>query len=86
MKIALIAPLKNEDKKTKDIIRFPMISLLYIAALTPSEHEIQIIEEEVGIVDYNMDCDLVAITCMTATAHRAYRISEEFMRREKLSS
>ncbi len=60
-----------------------MISLLYIAALTPKEHELTIIEEEVALVNYDMDCDLVAITCMTATAHRAYTISEEFMKRGK---
>jgi radical SAM superfamily enzyme YgiQ (UPF0313 family) len=60
-----------------------MISLLYIAALTPEEHELSIIEEEGDPIDFNMECDLIAITCMTATANRAYRLSEEFMRRGK---
>ena len=83
MKIALIAPVKNEDKKTRDIIRFPMISLLYIAALTPPEHEVTIVEEEVEPVNFNMECDLVAITCMTATAKKSYKISEEFRKRGK---
>jgi radical SAM superfamily enzyme YgiQ (UPF0313 family) len=83
MKIALIAPVKGESAKTKDIIRFPMISLLYIAALTPPEHEVTIVEEEVEPVNFDMDCDLVAITCMTATAKKAYRISEEFRKRGK---
>ncbi len=71
MKITLIAPIKDKDLKTRDIIRFPMISLLYIAAMTPEKHELVIVEEEVEDVDYDMACDLVAITCMTATAHRA---------------
>lgn len=83
MKIVFIAPLKNADKKTKDIIRFPMISLLYIAAMTPPEHEVCIVEEEVAVVNLDTDCDLVAITCMTATARRAYFIAEEFMKRGK---
>ena len=83
MKIALIAPVKNEDKKTRDIIRFPMISLLYIAALTPPEHEVTIVEEEVEPVNFNMECDLVAITCMTATAKKSYKISDEFRKRGK---
>ena len=72
MKIALIAPVKGESTKTRDIIRFPMISLLYIAALTPPEHEVTIVEEEVEPVNFDMECDLVAITCMTATAKKAY--------------
>ncbi len=83
MKITLIAPIKDKDLKTRDIIRFPMISLLYIAAMTPEKHELVIVEEEVEDVDYDMACDLVAITCMTATAHRAYEISAEFMKRGK---
>lgn len=83
MKIILIAPVQKENKKTRDIIRFPMISLLYIAALTPERHEVTILEEEAEPIDFDMACDLVAVTCMTATAHRAYKISEEFMKRGK---
>ena len=60
-----------------------MISLLYIAALTPPEHEVTIVEEEVESVRFDMDCDLVAITCMTATAKKSYSISEEFRKRGK---
>ncbi len=84
MKIVLIAPVKNKAVKTRDIIRFPMISLLYIAAMTPEHHELTIVEEEVEDVNFDMACDLVAITCMTATAHRAYEISAEYRKRGKL--
>lgn len=83
MKILLIAPIRNTGHKTRDIIRFPMISLLYIAALTPQEHGVRILEEENEELDYNIECDLVGITCMTATAGRAYIISEEFRKRGK---
>ncbi|SHH64335.1 Radical SAM superfamily enzyme YgiQ, UPF0313 family [Sporobacter termitidis DSM 10068] len=83
MKIVLIAPVRDEGRKTRDIIRFPMVSLLYIAALTPEKHDVTIVEEEAESVDYSMECDLVAITSMTATAKRSYKISEEFMRRGK---
>ena len=83
MKITLIAPVVNKDQKTKDVIRFPMISLLYIAAMTPPAHELVIIEEEVEEINFDMDCDLVAITCMTATAYRAYDIAAQFRKRGK---
>lgn len=83
MKILLIAPIKDPSVKTRYIIRFPMVSLLYIAALTPEEHEVRILEEETEKLDYNIPCDLVGITCMTATANRAYKISEEFRKRGK---
>ena len=83
MKILLIAPMKDPSVKTRYIIRFPMVSLQYIAALTPEKHDIRILEEEVEELDYNIQCDLVGITCMTATANRAYKISEEFRKRGK---
>jgi Fe-S oxidoreductase len=83
MNILLVAPIKENGHKTPHITRFPMISLLYIAALTPEEHNIRIIEEEVEDLKFNIDCDIVAITCMTATANRAYNISDEFRKRGK---
>ena len=83
MKILLISPVKDASKKTVEMVRFPMISLLYIAAMTPDWHEVSIVEEETDIVDFDADCDLVGITCMTATAPRAYVISMEFRKRGK---
>ena len=83
MKILLIAPVKDPSVKTRQAIRFPMVSLLYIAALTPREHEIRILEEETEELRYDIECDLVGITCMTATANRGYAISEEFRKRGK---
>ena len=83
MKILLISPVKDISRKTVDMIRFPMISLLYIAAMTPEKHEVTIVEEEADTLDLDTECDLVAITCMTATAHRAYEISAQFRKRGK---
>ena len=85
MKILLIAPAKDSDpsRNSKRAIRFPMISLLYIAALTPEKHDVRIIEEEDQPTDFNTPCDLVGITCMTGTATRAYKIADEFRRRGK---
>ena len=83
MKILLIAPVKDIEKKTIDIIRFPMISLLYIAAATPDRHQVTIVEEETETLDFETDCDLVGITCMTAAAPRAYTIAAEFRKRGK---
>lgn len=85
MKILLISPTKDEDptRKIEKTIRFPMISLLYIAALTENRHDVRIIEEEDQKVDYNTACDLVGITCMTGTASRAYKLADEFRKRGK---
>ena len=83
MKILLVAPSKESDssRKVSGMIRFPQISLRYVAALTPPEHEVTLIEEEIQTLDMEADCDLVAITCMTATAPRAYEIADGFRKR-----
>lgn len=87
-KILLIAPSHSvtdhkEQRKGKDL-RMPMISLLYIAAMTPQDrYEVDIVEEEVEKLDFNTECDLVGITSMTASAYRAYDIAGEFKKRGK---
>ncbi len=57
---------------------FSMLSLLSVAALTPPEHEIRLIDEQVDDMPTNGDFDLVGITAMTATAPRAYELGDYF--------
>ena len=85
MKILLIDPCKEPmvGKRKRGVTRFPQISLLYIAALTPAPHTVRILEEEMEPIDFDAPCDLVGITCMTANAPRAYDLADEFRRRGK---
>jgi len=86
MRILLISPVKSSQlsRKTPGSIRFPMVSLLYLAGLTPPEHQVSLLEEETEELDFGADCDLVGISTMTATASRAYAIADEFRRRGKI--
>jgi radical SAM superfamily enzyme YgiQ (UPF0313 family) len=52
-----------------------------LAGLTPSEVEVRLIDENVEAVNTNADVDWVAITCMTASAPRAYAIADAFRER-----
>ena len=83
MKMLLIAPSKGERaiNKTRAMIRFPQVSLLYVAALTPAEHQVVVVEEENQPLNSSEKWDLVGITCMTATAPRAYQLADELRRR-----
>jgi radical SAM superfamily enzyme YgiQ (UPF0313 family) len=56
----------------------PALTLPYIAALTPREHRVQIIDECVDRVEVGRAVDLVAITSMTVQAPRAYQIADRF--------
>ena len=77
MKLHLIYP---------DWGHFPLVYRRYIqvmgpaivAALTPPEIEIVFSDERIQPVDFDMDCDLVAISMMTSQANRAYEIADSY--------
>ena len=76
MKITLISPsfMKVKTRRVGKLARFfkvPPMGLLNVAAVTPSDIELTIIDAP----------DLVGISAMTATASRAYEIASKF--REK---
>ncbi|MCX7667733.1 MAG: B12-binding domain-containing radical SAM protein, partial [Atribacterota bacterium] len=82
LKIVLIAPDAGGARKKKArYVPFPQASLPLIAALTPQEHEVKIVDERLEEIDFGEPCDLVGITAMTATAFRAYQIADEFRKR-----
>jgi radical SAM superfamily enzyme YgiQ (UPF0313 family) len=84
MKIKLICPtsydLNNKLIKVNKAT-LPPLSILYIAGLTPKEHDVTIVDECVQTIDFDEPVDLVGITSMTFTAKRAYQIAGEFRKR-----
>jgi radical SAM superfamily enzyme YgiQ (UPF0313 family) len=88
MKILLVSLIKDylradRPKKPKGTIflRFPSLALANIAALTPDKHDIQVCDEQISPIDYDLDVDLVAISVNTSISQRAYEIADNF--REK---
>lgn len=57
------------------------LSLPTVAALTPKDIDIEIIDENVEPIDFNDRVDLVGISFFTAFANRAYEIADEFRKR-----
>ena len=83
MKILLISPTIDTQKRTNKGLMMPQLALYILEGLTPIEHEVKIIEEEIADIDLNEDCNLVGISCMTANAPRAYELCKEFKKRGK---
>lgn len=88
MKILLISLIKDfikadKPKKPKGTIflRFPSLALANIAALTPKDDKITIIDEQISPINYNLDVDLVAISVNTSIANRAYEIADNFRKK-----
>lgn len=61
----------------------PSITLPHIAALTPKNHTVEIINENYDDVDFDQNVDLVGLSCLTEAAPRVYQIADEFRERGK---
>lgn len=91
MKILLVfpridhGPLTCQDKGSfiSLLLGNPIITLPYLAAITPQQHSVKIVNENFEDLDFNQDADLIGITSYTMTAPRVYEISDEFRRRNK---
>ncbi len=82
MRIAFIIPRWPKDSFW-DVIafKFPLLSTSLLAGLTPSHHQMSIIDESLSEIDFNQEVDVVAITAITPLAPRGYEIADQF--REK---
>jgi radical SAM superfamily enzyme YgiQ (UPF0313 family) len=93
MKILLILPAGDRVRVTRAnphvpkraMLRFSVLPLTMVAALTPREYEVRVVDENVEPLDFDAECDLAGITFMTALAPRAYEIAREFRARGKIA-
>lgn len=92
MKILLVLPAGERVRVTREnpvvprraMLRFSVLPLTAVAALTPTEHDVEIVDENVQPLDFDASVDLVGVTFMTALAPRAYEIAREFRDRGKI--
>ena len=61
--------------------QLPPLSLKQVAAVTPPEWDVQLIDEVQEELNFDGDYDLVGITAMTHQAVRAYQIADSFRSR-----
>lgn len=81
-KLLLINPVQEPMVTLGSVpmLRLSPTSLAYLAALTPSDWDIRITDENIEPFTFK-DADLVGITAMTSNAPRAYDISEQYRRK-----
>jgi len=91
MKILLVFPevlhgqttIKDKGSWNAKLFGNPIITLPHMAAITPKEYDVKIVNENYMTLDFDEECDIVAISCYTMTAPRVYEIADEFRRRGK---
>lgn len=62
----------------------PPLGLAILAALTPREFDVTIVDENIEEIDFDADCDLVALSAMTIQESRLFEIADAFRRRGRL--
>lgn len=81
-RLLLISPVASRSLMGGDFFfRMPCLALLKVAALTPPEWDVRVVDEKVETLDLEQGADLVGITAVTPTAPRAYVIADHFRRR-----
>jgi len=81
MKLELIVPATQENSQKRKKAVLPPLGLAMVAALTPPEVEVSLTDENVTVIDFEKEVNLVGITALTATAPRAYEIADNFRAR-----
>ncbi len=92
MKILLVLPAAENVRVTsattsvpaRAMLRFSVLPLTAVAAVTPANHELAICDENVEALDFDADVDLVGVSFMTAVARRAYEIADRFRARGRI--
>ena len=62
----------------------PPITGIHLAALTPPEHQVRVIHQQVEPVPLDTDADLVALSFFTGFAEEAYRLANTFRQKGKV--
>ncbi|RLF93100.1 B12-binding domain-containing radical SAM protein [Thermococci archaeon] len=80
MRILLVMPHSREKIKFPQLM-YPALALQQVAGITPKNHSVKIIDERYERLNFNEECDIVGIYCLTYHANRVYQIADEFRRR-----
>ena len=91
MRICLIAPKNPESFWTFDRILpslnkkcvFPNLSLPTVAGITPREHDVVLMDENVEPIDFDVDADIIGLTGYVIHKRRIFELAAEFRRRGK---
>ncbi len=83
MLIILIQPKMNKRPMDTDLKTrmSPSLALLTLMRLTPKEHEVVIVNENIESIDFNCEADLVGISITLDVLPRACSIADEFRKR-----
>jgi radical SAM superfamily enzyme YgiQ (UPF0313 family) len=81
MKIDIIVVYVQRYEKGHEFDFVPPTTGVHLAALTETRHDVRVFHEQVDVIDYETDADLVAISFFSGFAREAYRLADVFRSR-----
>ena len=82
-KLLLVQPKFLNSELDRNIKTIYPLGLGYLAAHVPPGWEVEIKDEQIESLQFDVDADVVGITTTTLTANRAYAVAAEFQKRKK---
>ena len=85
-KLLIVQPTYYRSKSDRSLYKTKKrtltgLTLPYLAALTPRDWHVELVDEQLSDIDFDVPVDLVAITAWTINSFRAYDIAGEFRKR-----
>ena len=81
MKILLVMPHPNPKRNFFGKFDYPSLTLQQVAAVTPPEYDVEIVDERYEPINFDKHYDLVGISCLTYNSIRGYEVAAEFRKR-----
>lgn len=78
MKILYVTPHPHAKYGLFSRFTYPSLTLKQLAAITPPEHSVEIVDERIERINFKKNYDAVGISCMTYNSLRGYEVAEEF--------
>src|SRR5688572_15712173 len=83
MKIAIIIAYIPRYERGHEINFVPPITGIHLAALTPPQHQVEVIHQQLNSINLDLEADLIAISFFSGFAPAAYSIATAFRERGK---
>ncbi|MDI9570003.1 MAG: radical SAM protein [Pseudomonadota bacterium] len=85
-RLLIIQPSHYRSRSERTVVRIGKrkvvpLTLPYLAALTPPDWDVTLVDEQLDGIDFSAPADLVAITVWTINSLRAYDVADRFRRR-----
>ena len=80
MKILFVMPHPHTRRVKFSKFILPSLTMQQLAAITPPEHDVEVVDERFEHINFHKKYDVVGITCLTYNSLRGYEIADIFRR------